>query len=1041
MVQPGEKVRIRANPGRIGVVGRETDGVGRRQRVLVTFLDGEEEFLLPGSLEKVGGASEGPRTLLSRGRYGRTHDLRGLITLYRLNGNLANLIYSLNATNTDFYAHQFKPVLKYLESPSRGLLIADEVGLGKTIEAGLVWTEIQARENARRLLVVCPAMLREKWRDELEHRFGVRAEIVDARGLLEQLTRARADRARPMALVASLQGLRPPKKWDDKDEPSGRASGKLARFLDESAWSDPLLDMVVIDEAHYLKNAETKSHRLGQLLRAVSHGMLLLSATPIQLKNEDLFNLLHLLDSESFPYLRGFERAIVTNMPLVRLRDRVLNSHVTRGKFVEAVAEARRAPLLAKNRQLAGLAENPPDDQSLQTPTLRAELAEELDVINPLSRLVVRTLKRDVQDNRVERHPVVLKITMSDAEQQFYELVTERVRAYCEASEMPEGFMMTIPQRQMASCMAAACRGWLAKGDTHDAAQLLYGAYGGEGESASNAAVVLGPLVEQLVAAARDADIIDALRGRDTKYESLRKHLGKYWTKYPKAKVVLFSFYKGTLRYLAQRLKDDGYPGVLVHGGMDKHAAIREFADPDGPHILLSSEVMAEGVDLQFASLLVNYDLPWNPAKIEQRIGRIDRIGQKQPKILIWNLVHEDTIDERVHDKLLDRLGVFKGALGSMEAVLGDEVAKMTRSLLMHRLTPAQERARIDRAAVAIETVRRDEDVLDKEAANLIAHGDFIQNQVRAARELGRYVRDLDLKHYVVDFFERHFPGSRFVCEDPETLVYSVELSADARLEFGQFLAAQSGRGSTSMLRRQTARVQFQNRKGVDQRRGNPAERIAQDHALIQFVATSLRALDRKHGYMAVSAATVRSGVDTSVPPGVYVYVVTRWSVSGARDVERLEYAGCNVSDGARLPRDDVEALVNAASTQGEDWLEASYMVHGARVADCYDGLREDLHIRFSKFVERRKLTNEDRIDQMVAVLRHHLDEAEERMNRLIDGYTRSDNQKKLRMIPVEKGRYRRVAERMESRIEELDRKRSLKTDDRFVSTGIIHVT
>ena len=111
------------------------------------------------------------------------------------------------------------------------------------------------------------------------------------------------------------------------------------------------------------------------------------------------------------------------------------------------------------------------------------------------------------------------------------------------------------------------------------------------------------------------------MKAHDTKYAQLLRSLRRYWRVNPGKKVVLFSFYRHTLHYLAERLGEDGIASVLVHGGMDKQEALRSFEDVNGPDILLSSEVSAEGVDLQFSSLLVNYDLPWNPARIEQRIG------------------------------------------------------------------------------------------------------------------------------------------------------------------------------------------------------------------------------------------------------------------------------------------------------------------------------------------------------------------------------------------------------------------------------------
>ena len=217
-MKPGNKVRKKANPSRVGILTGETSGSPTRLRYLVAFADGEE-YVLADSLEVVTDKStQDPFDCILNGRFGRVPDLRGAITFYRLSGKLANLIYSLNTTNTQFLPYQFKPVIQFLDSPSNGLLIADEVGLGKTIEAGLIWTELRARQDARRLLVVCPAMLREKWKMELSNRFGVSAQIVDASELLSYLQEVKINPQSSFALIVSMQGVRPSNRWDDDDQ-------------------------------------------------------------------------------------------------------------------------------------------------------------------------------------------------------------------------------------------------------------------------------------------------------------------------------------------------------------------------------------------------------------------------------------------------------------------------------------------------------------------------------------------------------------------------------------------------------------------------------------------------------------------------------------------------------------------------------------------------------------------------------------------------------------------------------------------------------
>lgn len=1038
-LRPGDRVRLIANPGQVGVLGNETDGPPHRLRVLVTFLDGDEQFILKGSLEKVERRPPGPYAEIARGRYGRVEDLRGLMTYYRLSGRLANLIYSLNTTNTQFLAYQFKPVLHFLDSPCNGILIADEVGLGKTIEAGLIWTELRARMDAKRLLVVCPAMLREKWKMELADRFGVQAELVDAG---ELRTRLQASRQRPQdsfALVASIQGLRPPKGWNDKKAPSQSTSAKLGRFLDEADLEDPLLDMVVIDEAHYLRNRETQNNRLGSLLRPVTQNLVMLSATPIQMRSTDLFNLLHLLDEDAFPYENSFEHTLRANAPIVALRDRALNSVVTQAEFVEALNDAILARIFDDNEQIEYLRNHPPSDDELASPQGRAEIAERLDRINPLAKVVTRTLKRDVQEMRVTREPVAIKVTMSAVEQAFYDAVTSEVREFCEDMDISTGFMLTVPQRQMSSCMAAACRGWLekmGKTSTEELDELVYESYG-DTDNGSSETPKLGTLLKELVRIAHQVGNFEALSGSDSKYSELLRNLKSYWSNHPGKKVVLFSFYRPTLRYLSERLEKDGVRAVIVHGGMDKQEALRHFASLDGPNILLSSEVASEGVDLQFSSLLINYDLPWNPMRIEQRIGRIDRIGQEEEKILIWNLVYEDTVDDRVYVRLLERLNIFRQALGSMEAVLGDEIRELGYTLLSHRLTPEQELERINRASVTIEANNLQQQRLESEATQLIAHGEFIQNKVRAARELGRYIRGEDLMAYVGDFFYREYPGTRFIRSDHNPLEATLELSTEARVRFSDFLAGQRLQARTALLSSRSPRLLFENCLG----KLTPGlERVTQEHPLVRFVAEQLKSGGKGTGYAPVSAIELPANTVSGFSSGVYVYAVARWTVSGARDVERLEYVVMNLKGSPLTTGEAAEHLVNTAAMSGRDWISAmSSLDHGV-AADVFDQCKETLEKRFKSFRDDCMREDRDRIKLMVNMLERHLDNQRKKITERIDHYRHFGTEQQRKLIPAEEGRLKKVTERLNSRMEELRLKERASASESFVSGGVIRL-
>lgn len=1040
-MESGDKVRLRANPSRVGTFTNEFDGPPRRRRVLVRFDNGEEDFILEGSLEKVVGDALRPYGLIEQGRYGNVNDLRGAITYYRLSGKLANLIYSLNTTNTQFFAYQFKPVLQLLDSPCRGLLIADEVGLGKTIEAGLIWTELRARMDARKLLVLCPAMLREKWQDELQNRFGIKADICDARELLRRVKKSEQQGQGEFALIGSLQGVRPPRGWDDEEKKSNGAA-QLAAYLDSRMLDDPLFDLIIIDEAHYLRNPTTQTHKLGRLLRPVCENLILLSATPIQLRSADLFHLLNLLDEDAFPYIHSFAETLEANAPKVQLRDRLLQSPITRDEFVEALEDSVSHSIFKDNSQLDYLLANPPSDEELGSHQGRSRIADRLDRITPLAKVINRTRKRDVQEMRVVRHPAAVKAEMSPVELDFYAAVTNSVREFCEGMEISTGFLLTIPQRQMASCMAATCRAWLERLESAErAASLKETAYEAFGESSNEngrkSEEGLGTLLTVLTGITQEIGNYEALKSSDTKYAKFRDSLVSYWKENPGKKVVLFSFYRETLRYLRERLEEDGMASIIVQGGMDKHEAIKKFAKPHGPNILLSTEVAAEGVDLQFSSLLINYDLPWNPMRIEQRIGRIDRIGQEAERILIWNFLYTGSIDERIYDRLLDRLNIFEQALGSIESILGDQIRDLGYYLLTHKLTPEEELDRIEQTALAVETLNRTTESLEKDATQLIAHGDYIQNQVKAAQEIGRYVTGEDLSVYVRDFLTREFEGTRFVQVGDKEYLFEIEFSVDAKISLQSFLESHRLIGKTRILAYSKPKLLFENQVA-----GNryDVEVVSQYHPLVRFVSEGLKAKGKAGGYFPVTAAEISCMHVKDIPVGTYVYAIARWSISGARDIERLEYSVKNFKTGTWLDSASAESLVNSAGMEGRDWPGVGTVLDHEVVAQVYDECLESLENGFEVFEGDIKRENSDRIHLMINTLeRHRKTQRSKRLER-IRLAEESGNERKIRLIPAVKGQIKKLDQKIDEKIAVLQKKQIVESNAGTVSGGVISI-
>jgi SNF2 family DNA or RNA helicase len=244
---------------------------------------------------------------LLNGEFGDQSTFSRLLTYERLRHPLQDTLYSLRASRTEFQAYQFKPLLKFLRSAKQRLLLADEVGLGKTIEAGFILCEMLARypHTFRRALVVCKASLCIKWQMEMRKRFDLQFDIWKAPQLREFLRRYREDADMELRAICSLESFRNP------------------TVMQEWEAMPPPLDVLIIDEAHHLKNAETKAHKACREAAGSADAVLALTATPIQIGSKDLFNLLSLLDEEEFASFPYFEACMLFNRHVVAAEQKI----------------------------------------------------------------------------------------------------------------------------------------------------------------------------------------------------------------------------------------------------------------------------------------------------------------------------------------------------------------------------------------------------------------------------------------------------------------------------------------------------------------------------------------------------------------------------------------------------------------------------------------------------------------------------------------------------------------------------------------------
>jgi superfamily II DNA or RNA helicase len=951
-------VRVRGQPSR---VGRLLELQDRRGRTFgrVQFAAGVSD-IPADQLELVPVQVESSVDHLRRGHLESPEILRRHLAHVRLSGRMSDMLYSLEATDTQFFAHQFKPVLKLLDSPTGHLLIADEVGLGKTIEAGLIWTELAARHRYGRLVVICPKALCDKWRMELSTKFDIDARIIGPADLQDSLSNTVQQR-RGFAAICSLPSVRPRVRPERESRPVDR----LADMVENIDAFDMRIDLLIIDEAHHLRNPGTQSNSAGRLFSAIARHVVMLSATPINLRSEDLQSLLRLVDPDTFRDPRALDGIIEANAPLIAARDAIL-SGAPNEQVRGALDVAAKHALLKSSQQLAHLRREIAAFEGNMTGDRRAKLAAHIESINLLANVVNRTRRRDVEEHRVVRDAKAWKANMVPMEREVYVRATRTILDYAEARRYPAGFLTVMPQRLLASCMPAALAHWRGNSETFGIEDGL------EDDDRDDT-----PLKNELGRMVKTLPTPAELEAVDTKFTAFVAALKGHQADHPSEKVVVFSTFLGTLDYLRRRLAAEGIGVTVLDSRTEGRTEVigRFKADP-AIQVLLSSEVGSEGIDLQFATVVINYDLPWNPMRVEQRIGRIDRLGQTAPKVTILNLMHRNTVDERIWDRLYDRLKLCERALGGFEEVLGTEINALEKDLLSGRLTEGEQQGRIDQTAQAIENVREHEERLEGDAAALIAHGDYVLREIREKRSGQRWISPEDIVDYLHLGLGRLHPKSR-VTWDRASEKLEVRLDPEARHAFGEW--GRSTQVDPGPLARSASPLTF--------RLGSPdptsrIPRMSQAHALLRYLTDKLG----ESGAMSPCAVAARiSSASCGLPAGHYAGAVQEWKF-GQRDPElRLAVLLFDVETGRRLDLSTSEAVLRRALDIGRPWTEATEVADVETLAQATTNVAlDELAAALEAEAEHRRMKAEDRLAMQLATLDRGATEDRQRLERVI---------------------------------------------------------
>lgn len=555
--------------------------------------------------------------------------LRYVTLLSKIKNETAGGFLSSLASGIIPLPHQLHVLNRAMETNNIRYILADEVGLGKTIEAGMIIRELKSRGLVSRILVVCPTGLVTQWASEMQEKFYEKFQVIlpSDYDTIRRLTDNDDVYGQFDQVISPMDSIKPIEKH------AGWSEEKVEKYNEERIYAiiNSGWDLIIIDEAHRVagSSGEVARYKLGNLLAQASPYLLLLSATPHNGKTEPFLRLIRLLDADAFPNAKSIVREQVAPF-LIRTEKR------------EAIDN--NGNLLFKNR-ITHLVTISWDERN----NLQRELYE------MVSSYVAKTYNKALRNRKKNMCLIFLLIIMQ-------RMVTSSTAAIRQSLE--RRLNVLLEQR--------TCVGDLREEDL-DELNIEDGV-----EDALEAISLDMELeieeLKQIISLAKQAQF----QNQDAKVEPLLNEIDAILSEDRTQKVIIFTEFVATQTYLQELLVNRGYTVTILNGGMsidERNAAMQEFKTSTS--IFISTDAGGEGLNLQFANIIINYDLPWNPMKIEQRCGRVDRIGQ-QRDVHIYNFIVGETVENRVREVLEEKLSVILKEMGvdKYSDVLDSEVAE-----------------------------------------------------------------------------------------------------------------------------------------------------------------------------------------------------------------------------------------------------------------------------------------------------------------------------------------------------------------------------
>lgn len=669
-IQKGKMVCLAKDPSKKGAV-LEIRQIGKITEYTV-FIDGGmrtfyEEDILPE-----------PETE-NRAQWTSISNFQCFLSAYQINHPSAENLYSLNSARIDFVPYQFRPAMKLIQADQPRILIADSVGVGKTIEAGLIIKELEARalNGLEKILIICPKPLvaERKWELEMK-RFDEEFVSLDGTALRTALSDTDRDGEWPEKYAKAII---PYSILDAKAY--GEEGKRGSRFGLVNLDPPPHFDLVIIDEAHHLRNGSMEKQKAFAYKGVKTFcdnadAVVMLTATPLQTSDNDLFVLLNLLRPDIVYDKAAFDIMARPNEYIARC------AHIVRGggENWQDLALEQLSKVWTTQWGEDCIVKNPLYQQVTDklkqanlTKEERVNLITDIERLHSFNTLMNRTRRKDIQDFCVRRsHTIETEFTAS--QRALHDELLEVFQLMLSLQYNPRivPFLISQIRRQAASCiygLAPFIRDIIAhrlsemNDDPYLDPEIM--------EPSSEIYSFLQENTKKLFEMARN------LPDEDPKFESVLSIIQQKQNE-ANNKIILFSTFRHTLSYLQKKLEAQGIRVAQINGSIrdeqrriyrDRFGLAKD--DPNALDMLLFTEVGSEGLDYQFCDTMINYDLPWNPMSIEQRIGRIDRRGQKSEAVNIYNAITKETIDADIYERCLLRIGVFESSIGDCDMILG----------------------------------------------------------------------------------------------------------------------------------------------------------------------------------------------------------------------------------------------------------------------------------------------------------------------------------------------------------------------------------